>query len=262
MIVDAYAHCAVEKYLPIEALESSMVKSGVDACLLVQHMGQFDNGYLASILRRWPEKYRAICLVDTSRHDAAVRLENLLAGQGAEADGATFVGARMSADMVPQQPACLQVLNRYSATLVLYLPDGIGLHLDLFGQLARDFPAVTLYVPHLGWPIVEGKPSPRWHDAITYLRQFSQVIVGLSAIYYYSWQPFPHEDVWPYLKHILAQIGADRTLWGSDFPLLLDTETVTDSLNLFAGSQLGIEVHQRESILGRTAGLCYGFDQP
>lgn len=261
MIIDAYVHCARDKFLPVEELEKAMASAGIDACLLVQHMGQYNNSYHASIVRQQPEKYKAVCLVDTARRDAAEQLEGLLTGQAPEAVGISFVGVRMSAKMIREGPPCLDVLNRHKGTLVLHFPTGIGAHLVMLDQLAEDFPDVTIYVPHLGWPLHEKKASPSWHEAVRQLRQYPKMIFGLSAIYYYSSLPFPHEDVWPYLKHVINSIGAKRIVWSSGFPSLSGEETVIDDLKLFSGSTWGLAPHEREAILGGTASRCWGFGQ-
>ena len=60
-----------------------------------------------------------------------------------------------------RRPACLGVLAEHDATLLVHLPDGVGVHLDMLTQLAKDYPALTVYVPHVGWRHDYGlEPSP------------------------------------------------------------------------------------------------------
>src|SRR5262245_45368418 len=128
MIVDAYAHCGLTRHLPIERLDAAMDDAGIDACLLVQHMGEFDNNYLATIVKRRPDRFAAICLVDTSKPDASCRLQSLLSGGSEIAKGMRFLGVRMTPEMMDQAPECLSVLNDNRATLIVHMPQGIGAH--------------------------------------------------------------------------------------------------------------------------------------
>ena len=253
MIVDAYAHCGSNRYLPIDQLEMAMDTNDIDACLLVQHMGEFDNGYLASIVRKSPKRYGAICLVDTTHNDAPQQLELLLTGNAKEADGVRFLGARMTADMMAESPQSLDVLNRHKATLVVHLPQGIGVHLALLERLACDFSDLIIYVPHMGWPRINGQPSPAWQEAIRTLSQYPAFAFGLSAMYHFSSEPFPHKDVWPHMQDLVAAVGADRVVWASDFPLLLDKESLADNLKLFSEGLIEFTPNEREAILGESA---------
>ena len=232
-----------------------MVATGVDGCLLVQHMGQFDNGYLASILRRTPNRHRAICLVDTDDPTAPKHLDAILSGR---MYGAGFCGVRMTRAMIDRQPKCLDVLENHAATLVPHLPDGFGRHLDLLRRVADEFPRITIYVPHIGWPVAGGKVSPAWHAAVEALADLPRVVFGLSSPGDFSSREFPHEDVWPYMREVIANVGAERTVWASDSVMLAEG-TVGDYLALLAGPALGLNAEELKAILGSTAARCWGF---
>jgi len=259
VIIDAYAHCGRTRHLPFEALDAQARAAGIDACLLVQHMGEFDNSYLASIVRGGEGRYGAIGLVDTRKPDAARHLETLLTGEADEAAGVRFLGARMTAEMIAESLPCIEVLNKHRSTLIAHLPTGIGVHLELLEQLARDFPGLLLYIPHMGWPTGDAQPTPQWHAAVRALRSHPRIVFGLSGMYHFSAEPFPHRDVWPRVRELVATVGADRMIWASDFPLLLQTESLADSVKLFAEGSLIPDANEREAILGGTAFRCWGL---
>ena len=253
MIIDAFVHCGRKKFLPVAALEDSMAAAGIDGCLLVQHMGEFDNSYLASIVQRAPDRFQAIALVDTRRKDAPRHLDALLSGQ---AHSMALAGVRMTPAMIGQSRECLHVLDMRKATLVLHLPNGLGCHLDLVVRIVEEFPHVTVYVPHLGWPVAGREASRGWHTAVRTLGDHRQVVFGLSCIGDFSQTRFPHQDVWPYLRHVVATVGAERTVWASDYPLI---HSIGDYLGLFTGTALDVDVDQRNAILSGTALRCWGF---
>lgn len=255
-IIDAYAHCSPGKYLPIEELEAASVAAGVHGTLLVQHEGEFDNRYLASIVARSPERYRAVGLIDTRCDTAPRDLEGLLDGSTL---GVSLVGVRMTRPMLNQAPGCLDVLNQYRGTLVVHLPDGIDRHVEWMENLVRDYPEIAIYVPHLGWPVVDGRATPGWHVAMERLSRIERVVCGLSAIHHFSREVWPHDDVWPYVRHVIATMGTERTVWASDFPLLLEQETLDAYLPLFTETRLGVDARGRAAILAANACRCWGF---
>ena len=41
-IVDAYSHCGISKYRPVENVQDIMRRNGVARAVLVQHLGEYD----------------------------------------------------------------------------------------------------------------------------------------------------------------------------------------------------------------------------
>src|SRR6266480_4845340 len=64
MIVDCYAHASCRKYQPVERLIKEMRDAGVDAAVLVQPLGDYDNGYLQEVIGRYPRRFQAVGLVE------------------------------------------------------------------------------------------------------------------------------------------------------------------------------------------------------
>ncbi|HUE16056.1 MAG TPA: hypothetical protein VMR25_17935, partial [Planctomycetaceae bacterium] len=54
-IVDAYAHCGLSKYEPIEKVREVMAAAGVSRAVLVQHLGEFDNSYIGPVVQSDPQ---------------------------------------------------------------------------------------------------------------------------------------------------------------------------------------------------------------
>ena len=256
MVIDAFVHCGRTKYLPVEKYEETMVECGIDGALLVQHEGEYDNSYLASIVNREGGRFQAIGLVDSHQDDPAPCVAALLDGSR---HGVPLCGVRMGPDMLTRSPGSLAAVQAHKGTIVLHLMEGLGRYVDLLRHIADEFPEILLYVPHLGWPLVDGKATSNWHATVEAMRDLPRVVFGLSAIHYFSRMPLPHRDIWPHVRHVVATLGAERVVWASDFPLLLEQASVRENLGLFRGEALGLDEAQRAAILGGTAARCWDF---
>ena len=69
-ITDAYGHCGLRKFRPIEDVKRITDRHGVARANLVQHMGEFDNSYIGGIVRDEPERFAGVFLVDIDAPDA------------------------------------------------------------------------------------------------------------------------------------------------------------------------------------------------
>ena len=255
MIVDAYVHCSESKFLPFEAWKTEAAAANVDGALLVQHIGETDNRYLAEVSARSPRRFKVVGMVDPEADGAAGFLEGLMDGS---TFGVPFVGLRMTRPMIEAGGACLEVLDRFEGTIVFHLPEGIGPHVAFVQKLAAQYPNTILHIPHLGWPIADGREAPNWHEAVRRLSKHERTIFGLSSAHFFSNEPFPHRDVWPYYRHILETAGPEHTVWASGFPALLEAETLAENLGLLLGDAFGLDDSGRAAVLGGTAARVWG----
>jgi hypothetical protein len=70
MIIDAYAHCGISKYLPLPDVLAVMEKADVQRTVLCQHLGEYDNRYLAGVVTQHRDRFAAVCLVDLEQPNA------------------------------------------------------------------------------------------------------------------------------------------------------------------------------------------------
>jgi predicted TIM-barrel fold metal-dependent hydrolase len=106
--------------------------------------------------------------------------------------------------------------------------------------LARH-PQLRLLISHCGLPpamtdIPDTIAATAALQSVLALAQFPQVRVKLSGFYALT-QPgynYPHRAAWPYVTALLANFGAERLLWGSDFSPSLEWVSFPQTLGLFA----------------------------
>ena len=74
-IIDSYTHCGLSKYEPIERVREAMHQSGVTRAVLVQHLGEFDNGYIQGVVSDDADHLVGVCLVNEEASDSAQQLQ-------------------------------------------------------------------------------------------------------------------------------------------------------------------------------------------
>jgi predicted TIM-barrel fold metal-dependent hydrolase len=90
---------------------------------------------------------------------------------------------------------------------------------------------MKVYVPHLAWPVRDGKADGDWKTALNEFASMPSLTIGISAIAHFSSQPFPHDDVRDFAIELISQFPAARIAIGSDYPLF-EKERYGDYINL------------------------------
>eukprot|EP00268_Persea_americana_P050760 TRINITY_DN5546_c0_g1_i2.p1 TRINITY_DN5546_c0_g1~~TRINITY_DN5546_c0_g1_i2.p1 ORF type:complete len:224 (+),score=43.47 TRINITY_DN5546_c0_g1_i2:545-1216(+) len=99
---------------------------------------------------------------------------------------------------------------------------GLNLHLSEIIELCSEFPSTTVILDHVAFC----KPPENDLESETFssflkLSRFPQVYVKFSALFRVSRKPFPYEDTSHLLSQVISSYGANRVMWGSDFPYVV-----------------------------------------
>jgi L-fuconolactonase len=96
-------------------------------------------------------------------------------------------------------------------------------------EMVRQCPEVTFVLDHLGKPPIAEGTDVDWRRHITEIAAFRNVRCKLSGVLtqadHRSWT---WDDVRPYIDHVLEVFGADRILFGGDWPVLELAATYRD----------------------------------
>lgn len=251
LIVDTHCHVSTAWYEPVESLIRQMDANGVEKAVLVQMGGQYDNSYQDECVGKYPDRLVSVVLVDVSADDAPDKLAALVA-QGAR-------GVRLSAG-TPAHDVWRRAAELRLPVTSLGSPDAFGSrafaeNLDIMG----DTPVV---IEHLGGLKASSDGAAR--DAVFALaghRNAHMKVHGLGefcrrAMPVTSPFPFHHEDV-SLLHEAYEAFGADRLMWGSDYPPVSGREGYSNALRLTM-NRFPAE-SDRRSIFGETASRVYGL---
>lgn len=208
-MIDAYTHCGTSKFLPIEDVRARMDGAGVERAVLCQHLGEYDNSYLESVVRAEPDRFTAVALVDHADDGWREQLADV-AGSGA------FRGLRIVDDVLAASPALGEDAASLGLVIVVYAPSGIARALPAIRRLLAACPSATVAITHLGNPRLEdGTVAPGLE--LLELASEPGVVVTLSGLSMFC--DYPYDELCGFVAATVDAFGPDRVLWGSNFPV-------------------------------------------
>lgn len=135
------------------------------------------------------------------------------------------------------------------------------LHLEVSRRVAERFPDLRFVVDHIAKPAIASHGWDDWAPGIAALAACPNVACKLSGMIteadWADWQP---ADLAPYVQHILEHFGADRVMFGSDWPVCMLAGTYDQVLSALADNLAELGDHQRQDIFGNTAAAWYDLE--
>lgn len=99
---------------------------------------------------------------------------------------------------------------------------GLPRHMDHFLTLFKRYPQMKVVIDHCMKPQIAA-PSPEsfagWADAMSRLADETSALCKVSGLITEAAPGWTTDDLRPYVDHVIAVFGADRVMWGSDWPV-------------------------------------------
>jgi L-fuconolactonase len=265
---EANADLPAARAEPVEKLLAQMAAQGVDQAVLVQIGGAelAQHTYLLHCLAAYPGRFQGIGLIPAGEPDPAAHMDRLLA--------AGVIGFRLS-DLGGPGPAGAPLEDHpiYSVWAHAAVRDAvIWLYprladLPLVPRLLNAFPTVRVALNHLGVtpdpaqisrdeldrPRVATPMPPPIHTLLETLAAHPRLVVHLSGQYAFSRQPYPYPDLAAWHQTLYRRLGAQRLLWASDFPWIVEAPGYGALLELVDHLLPGLSAAERDAILGGNA---------
>lgn len=127
-------------------------------------------------------------------------------------------------------------------------------HLPHAATLARRFPELRLVIDHLAKPVIKKGETESWMPSLVEAAGYPNVWCKLSGMVTEAdWDCWRPDDLKPYVETALELFGADRCMFGSDWPvceLAATYQQVFDALTHCIG---GVSESEQAKILGQNA---------
>ncbi len=242
-------------------VEPLVAASAVDDVLLVQADGTFEDTHaMLAVAAAWDRVVGVVAWAPLDDHGA---LELALEGYVADP---RVVGLRHQIHDEPDpdwivRPEILSGLGRVAAAGLCY--DVVAVtptHLRHVPTIAQHLPDLPLVIDHLAKPgIAAGRREPWAADLASAAAHpfVSAKISGLDT----AAEPgsYTAADLRPYVDHALEHFGADRLMFGSDWPVSILAGGYARWWDVVLELLEPLTVDERTAILGGTARAVYGI---
>jgi predicted TIM-barrel fold metal-dependent hydrolase len=240
---------------PLELFRDYMDEAGVQRAVFVQPwFYHWDNTYMARCLQRDPDRFRGVCVIDPRGPEAPATLRRWR-GQG-------VTGIRLRERRAGEDPApgpwfgtdeTLPLWEAIAETGTIVCPLSVGSELTRLHDLLRRFPSVKVVVDHLNNPApAQGLGQPAF-QALLDVARLPQVHAKLSGFHHWCRERYPYRDGKPFVEAVVKAFGAERCMWGSDFPHVLAGCGYVRNRNLLPRMLPSLSKAELDAIMGGTA---------
>jgi L-fuconolactonase len=127
-------------------------------------------------------------------------------------------------------------------------------------DVVKSLPDVRFVVDHLAKPAIRAGADPAWEAAVATFRGLPNAWWKLSGLVteadWESWRP---SDLQPFVDRVLDAAGADRLMFGSDWPVCLLAAGYDEVLATAQTLIASLTADEQAAILGGTAVEIYGL---
>ncbi len=130
-------------------------------------------------------------------------------------------------------------------------------HLSHLLTVVGRHPELSVVIDHAAKPTLREGVESRYYEEISALAKAPSVSCKLSGLVTEAREEWTAEDLTPIVDHLLQEFGADRLLWGSDWPvvtLACDYATWWETTEQLIGR---VSPDQKDAIFGGNAERIY-----
>lgn len=268
-----------ESVTSAEGLLRVMDTCGVSSALIVQPINyEFDHGYVADAIRRYPDKFRGMLLADPSTppSEMRVKLESLRSRGFSGVRLNPYLWTTQEGDWIEDDfgtalfEACAALDNMPIGIMAFGGLMPLANHIE---SLAAKYPSLPVVLDH--WAFPRGNPaaspspdlkfdSGAWARLLE-MAKLPNLYVKISALFRVSSQPAPYADLEPRFRELLQTYGPNRLMWGSDFPYVVlqpgGYAAQLDAVKTWTLNALPDRTDHVDSIMSGNAKRLFGFGE-
>ena len=235
MIIDAHQHfwqldeagrdwptpdlAPIYRDFGVADLAPLLTRHGVSATVLVQSMAcEQATQRMLDLAARTPSIAAVVGWTDLKAHDAPECIARL--AQAPKLRGLRPMLQGLDDDHwiddAALAPAVQAMLTHDLAFDALVMPR----HLPGLLAFATRYPLLPIVIDHAAKPPIAGAAQTGWHADMAQLAALPNVYCKLSGLVTEAAPDWELADLQPWVAHVLACFGAQRILWGSDWPVL------------------------------------------
>jgi L-fuconolactonase len=241
-----------------EMLRPRLLAGGVEAAILVQAAPtEAETDFLLATARAHPWIVGVVGWTDLSAPDAAEHVASLSRRPGLVGlrpmlqdleDRAWILGSAVAPG--------LEAMARHGLVFDALVRDD---QLGVVAQLAQRHARLTIVLDHAGKPCFEPAALRAWEAGIRAVAAAPNASVKLSGLLTEAPIGADVAVLRPILSVLLDAFGADRIVWGSDWPMLTLASDYAAWLDMTSSLLEPLGETQRAAIMGGNAARLYGL---
>jgi L-fuconolactonase len=243
-------------YLPAQ-LAPVLKENGIDRTVLVQASNSVaETRWLLQLAEENSFVAGIVGWVDLSKDEAGDQLREMTADP-------KFKGVRHLVESEPgddwlvraQVLSGLKTLSAFNLSFDLLVHTR---HLKHARQLVDRNPELSLVIDHLAKPPITREEFTEWARELRPLAAYENVHCKLSGLVTEAnWTTWQTNDLRPFVDYALELFGAERLMFGSDYPVCLLAASYERVLESFQELLKDLSSQQREQIFGGNAARFY-----
>jgi len=239
-------------------LAPHLADAGIDATVLVQAAPSIaESEYMLGIADATPHVAAVTGWVDFEDPAHLAELERL-------AGHPKFRGVRPMIQDIPDDDWMLRADVQWGFKAITDLGlrfEALGFprHLDNFLTILTRYPEMKVVIDHCMKPQIAEAGLRAWADGMALLARETMAFCKFSALITEAGADWTTEDLRPYADHVITVFGADRVMWGSDWPVCRLRGEYADWRAAALELTAGCSETEKAAIYGGTANRFYGL---
>ncbi|MFD2118124.1 amidohydrolase family protein [Paenibacillus yanchengensis] len=133
-------------------------------------------------------------------------------------------------------------------------------HLPYAIELVKQFPTTAFVIDHIAKPVIKEQSFAKWNEDIRKIAEYPNVCCKVSGMVTEAhWGQWKAADFAPYLEAVYAAFGADRLMFGSDWPVCTLSGTYSEVYQLVDTFIAQLPAEDQSKIMGETCVKFYGL---
>ncbi|GAA5522138.1 amidohydrolase family protein [Aliifodinibius salicampi] len=246
-----------QDFLPSD-LKSHLDEKNIDACVAVQaDQTEEETDFLLSLADRYSYIAGVVGWLDIKSPDFGEALENYSSYE--KLKGLRHVVQDEPDDFLLQSDFCrgISLIKEYNLTYDILIYEH---QLPAAVKFVEKFPDQPFVLDHIAKPRIKEGEMESWKQGIIELAQHPKVYCKISGMVTEAdWKNWQKKDFRPYLDVIFEVFGADRLMFGSDWPVCTLAADYSEVYSIIHEYISSYSAEKQEMILGGTAQQFYGL---
>jgi L-fuconolactonase len=240
-----------QDYLPA-TLASTLRRNGVDGCVAVQaSQEELETYFLVELSKTYNIIKGVVGWVDLQKDDIEQRLQEF-------SQYPIIKGWR---HVVQEEPDDFLLQKNFNRGIKALEPYGYTFDILIYHhqlkpalEFVSKFPDIKLVIDHCAKPDIAHKKFDDWKLLMLEIAKQPNVYCKLSGLFTEAkWKEWSPADFYPYLDVVFDAFGADRLMFGSDWPVILVSGMYVQWKSLLEKYMEKIDIAERAAVFSNNA---------